>query len=85
MGSKRRNDNMSEKTQGEELKEKLFDCKKNGWESTSEEEGRRIFQYCDGYINFLSKSKTEREISFCLYLRSKLCLLALNSHIHLCF
>ena len=28
---------MSEKTQGEELKEKLFDCKKNGWESTSEE------------------------------------------------
>ena len=46
---------MSEKTQGEELKEKLFDCKKNGWESTSEEEGRRIFQYCDGYINFLSK------------------------------
>ena len=62
MGSKRRNDNMSEKTQGEELKEKLFDCKKNGWESTSEEEGRRIFQYCDGYINFLSKSKTEREI-----------------------
>ena len=29
---------------------------------TSEEEGRRIFQYCDGYINFLSKSKTEREI-----------------------
>ena len=53
---------MSEKTQGEELKEKLFDCKKNGWESTSEEEGRKIFQYCDGYINFLSKSKTEREI-----------------------
>ena len=53
---------MSEKTQGEELKERLFDCKKNGWESTSEEEGRKIFQYCDGYINFLSKSKTEREI-----------------------
>ena len=53
---------MSEKTQGEELKERLFDCKKNGWESTSEEEGRKIFRYCDGYINFLSKSKTEREI-----------------------
>ena len=53
---------MSEKTQGEELKERLFDCKKNGWESTSEEDGRKIFQYCDGYINFLSKSKTEREI-----------------------
>ena len=50
---------MSEKTQGEELKERLFDCKKNGWESTSEEDGRKIFQYCDGYINFLSKFKTE--------------------------
>ena len=54
---------MSEKTQGEELKERLFDCKKNGWESTSEEEGRKIFRYCDGYINFLSKSKTEREFA----------------------
>ena len=34
---------MSEKTQGEELKEKLFNDKKNGWESVSEEEGRNIF------------------------------------------
>ena len=46
---------MSEKTQGEELKERLFDCKKNGWESTSEEEGRKIFRYCDGYIKWLEK------------------------------
>ena len=33
---------MSEKTQGEELKERLFDCKKNGWESTSEEKSSDI-------------------------------------------
>lgn len=56
---------MSEKTQGEELKEKLFNCKKNGWESTSEEEGRKIFDYCNGYIDFLNKAKTEREIVKC--------------------
>ncbi len=53
---------MSEKTQGEELKEKLFNCRKNGWESISEEEGRKIFDYCKGYMDFLNKSKTEREI-----------------------
>ncbi len=53
---------MPEKTQGEELREKLFNCKKNGWEITSEEEGSRVFKYCEGYINFLNKSKTEREI-----------------------
>ena len=53
---------MSEKTQGEELKERLFNCKKSGWEKTSEDEGSKIFQYCNGYINFLNKSKTEREI-----------------------
>lgn len=53
---------MSEKTQGEELKEKLFDCKKNGWETISEDAGKVIFQYNKGYIDFLNKSKTEREI-----------------------
>ena len=34
---------MSEKTQGEELKEKLFNCKKSGWDKTSEDEGSKIF------------------------------------------
>ena len=53
---------MSEKTQGEELKEKLFNDKKNGWESVSEEEGRNIFNYCNGYMKFLNEAKTEREI-----------------------
>lgn len=53
---------MSEKTQGEELKERLFNHKKNGWDNVSEEEGRKIFEYSRGYMEFLSKSKTEREI-----------------------
>lgn len=53
---------MSEKTQGEELMEKLFNHKKNGWESVSEEEGKAIFNYSEGYMNFLNKSKIEREI-----------------------
>ena len=53
---------MSEKTQGEELKERLFNHKKNGWDNISEEEGRKIFEYSEGYMKFLSKSKTEREI-----------------------
>ena len=51
---------MSEKTQGEELKERLFNTKKNGWENTSDEE--KIFNYCQGYMDFLNRSKTEREI-----------------------
>ena len=53
---------MSEKTQGEELREKLFNCKKSGWETISQEEGSTIFHYCEGYMDFLNKSKTEREI-----------------------
>ena len=53
---------MSEKTQGEELKERLFNTKKNGWEKTSDEEKEKIFNYCQGYMEFLNKSKTEREI-----------------------
>ena len=53
---------MSEKTQGEELKERLFNTKKNGWENTSDEEKEKIFNYCQGYMDFLNRSKTEREI-----------------------
>ena len=53
---------MSEKTKGEELKERLFNTKKNGWENTSDEEKEKIFNYCQGYMDFLNRSKTEREI-----------------------
>lgn len=52
---------MSEKTKGEELKEKLFNQKKNGWEGISEIEKENIFKFSDEYIYFLNHCKTERE------------------------
>lgn len=51
-----------EKTEGQILQEKLLHDKKNGWEITSSEEGEKIFQYANGYMNFLNTAKTEREI-----------------------
>ena len=52
---------MSEKTEGEKLKEELFNSKKNGWEVATEEEKQSIFKFSDEYIYFLNKAKTERE------------------------
>ena len=53
---------MAEKTEGEELKEKLFHKKENGWADASEEDKSNIYNYCEGYMEFLNKSKTDREI-----------------------
>ena len=52
---------MGEKTKGEELKEKLFNQKKNGWEGISEIEKENIFKFSDEYMYFLNHCKTERE------------------------
>ena len=49
-------------TEGSKLKEKLFNEKKVGWEGLTEEQKNQIFNYCSGYIGFLNKGKTEREI-----------------------
>ena len=46
-------------SEAENLKEKLFRKSNTGWEETKKEE---IFAYCDKYMEFLNKSKTEREI-----------------------
>ena len=46
----------------ESLKEKLFNNKKNGWESLTEEQKQKINTFADEYIYFLNKSKTEREV-----------------------
>jgi len=46
----------------EDLKNKLFNKKQSGWETTEESEKQEIFKYADEYISFLNKSKTEREI-----------------------
>lgn len=45
----------------EELKKKLFNEKKIGWEDTDENEMKNIMEFSNGYINFLNKGKTERE------------------------
>lgn len=47
---------------GKELKEKLFNSKKNGWEHLSDDELKAIFQYSDEYMYYLNTSKTEKEI-----------------------
>lgn len=46
---------------GEELKEKLFDQKKVGWESADEQQKEKIFNLSNNYMNFLNLAKTERE------------------------
>ena len=51
---------MSDKNEGEMLKEKLFNKKENGWLKTTLKE--EIFNFANGYMNFMNKAKTEREI-----------------------
>ncbi len=51
-----------EKTEGEVLKEKLFNNKKNGWEDISEEEKNQVFKFADEYMFYLNQGKTEKEI-----------------------
>ena len=46
----------------ENLKEKLFRKTNTGWEEIEKEKKEEIFSYCDKYMEFLNKSKTEREI-----------------------
>ena len=45
----------------EELKEKLFNNKKVGWENLETRQKEEIFNFCKGYMDFLNKAKTERE------------------------
>ncbi len=49
------------KTEGQKLKEKLLVENKSGWETATDAEKKKISKFCDGYIDFLNNSKTERE------------------------
>ena len=49
-------------TYGEELKDKLFKKRVNGWFKISDELKKEIFEYNERYMEFLNNSKTEREI-----------------------
>ena len=45
----------------ENLKEKLFNKKENGWKGLSNEKKKDIFDFSKKYMDFLNVSKTERE------------------------
>lgn len=45
----------------ENLQEKLINKKEIGWETIDEETKKKIFEFSQGYMNFLNKAKTERE------------------------
>ena len=48
----------------ENLEKKLLNKKESGWIETDDERFSKIFKFCEGYMNFLNKSKTEREFAF---------------------
>ena len=56
-----------EKTPGQLLKEKLFRNPKNAGRTLSDEEIKAAFDYCEGYKEYISKCKTEREfVDWCI-------------------
>ena len=46
---------------GEELKEKLFNKKEEGWKCLKEGQKEEIYKISNGYMEFLNRSKIERE------------------------
>ena len=51
---------MDEKKTGGELRDSLLSQKKNGWDTVDEATEKAIFDYCDGYMDYLDAGKTER-------------------------
>ena len=49
-------------SEAEELKERLFLNKQNGWSGKSTEEKDEIFRFSDEYMYYLNNGKTEKEI-----------------------
>lgn len=52
---------MSEKSVGKEMLDKLSYSRKNVFEEASSEKIKKIYDYAEGYMNYLNNSKTERE------------------------
>ena len=46
------------------MDKQLIDKKECGWKGISEETKNEIFNFCNGYMNFLNYSKTEREFVY---------------------
>lgn len=53
-----------EKTEGEALKEKLFNERKIGWNAVDYEEEKQVFKFADEYMFYLNQAKTEKEIVY---------------------
>ena len=51
-----------DKTEGQKLKEELFNSQKTGWEGMTEEMKKAIFKFAEEYMDYLNSSKTEKEI-----------------------
>lgn len=51
-----------DKTEGQKLKEELFNSQKTGWEGMTDEMKKAIFKFADEYMDYLNSSKTEKEI-----------------------
>ncbi len=47
----------------EKQRKELLNEKKSGWLETDNEKFRKIFEFCDGYMEFLNRSKIEREFA----------------------
>ena len=58
---KRLEDGMADKSKGQKLQEQLSYTKKNYFELADEKERKEIFEYAEGYKQFLDDAKTERE------------------------
>lgn len=51
---------MEEKTTAQQLRERLLNERKNGWDVVGEATEQAIFDYSEGYKAFLDRGKTER-------------------------
>ena len=51
-----------EKTEGEILKEKLFNKRESVWKDSNDDEKREIYKFADEYMYYLNQGKTEKEI-----------------------
>ena len=51
-----------EKTKAAQKKEQLMPAAKNGWDRVSENDHKAIYDFAEGYMDFMTRCKTEREV-----------------------
>lgn len=51
-----------EKTKAAQKKEELMPAAKNGWDRVSENDHKAIYDFAEGYMDFMTRCKTEREV-----------------------